>query len=206
MLRLVGDLAGQKAARQHAVRERHDRHLAGDGNFGAAGVGGDHQLSGARLHAGRQPGAHDAHPYALFLRELHHVRLTGRGRFHLQPIAIAGHAANDQPMPVVGQADAEVAVLAGLEVAELHLQRRRLQARRRQIVGRQPRQESIDAAIGIALRRGLSRDSHQIGPAEPAQECRQHAVLEQVPGFLPVLLTGEGELVEILAGVSRREI
>src|SRR5262249_34870827 len=62
-----------------------------------------------------------------------------------------------------------------------------------------------EATFEIGKAGRFLRRQSQISAAQAAKEGRQEPLFEQLDRFLPVLLADHGELVEVAAGLSRRE-
>ena len=66
-------------------------------------------------------------------------------------------------------------------------------------------QELVQTAVQIEIARCLTGCQCQVGPAQPAQKVLQETLLQDFLGFRPALLASQGQFIESLACLTRRE-
>ena len=119
-----------------------------------------------------------------------------------QPLAIGADRAVQEPHAQVGQVKLEIAVGADRSNAEIHLGRLHPELGRVQDLGRQLGQQSIEAAVDVGKTGRFLGGHGQVGAADACEKAGQKALLEEIDGSGPVLLAGDGELVEVAAGLA----
>src|SRR5262245_2882057 len=94
-------------------------------------------------------------------------------------------------------------VVAGAERAQVDLTGSDLKPRRLQSLAGQLVQKLVQAVIGVRM---LGRDAGrqgEVASTQAAEKVLQVPLLEKRGGFGPACLTGQGELIEVLAGLAR---
>src|SRR5438552_6430637 len=66
-------------------------------------------------------------------------------------------------------------------------------------------QELIQPPISVRIARRLAGSQRQVRSPQSSQKCFQEALLKELLGFLPVFMTRQGELIEIVADFPRRK-
>src|SRR5262249_19341759 len=106
---------------------------------------------------------------------------------------------------VVGQMDFRASVGVARQSSKINLRRLGLELRALQDVGRQFGKKLIEPAVGVGKSRRLQGGHGQVSAAQATQKRSQESLFEHVQGGLPVVLAGQGKLVEVLADLAARE-
>lgn len=104
-----------------------------------------------------------------------------------------------EPHALVQEPKLQPAILAGGDVAQIDFRRLHPELWWLQSAAGQLVQELIQAPLAVGMPCGLPGSQGQVGPTEAPQKPFQSPLMEQVAGLGPVLLAGQGQLVEAAA-------
>jgi hypothetical protein len=113
---------------------------------------------------------------------------------------LAADGALEQAHALVGDVQLPMLVVADAQLAQVNHAWRYREPRTFQDLGRQLVEKVIQTPIGIGELCGSMGRQGQVGSTQAAQEALQVALPQQGPGFRPLFLAGQGELVEVPTG------
>ncbi len=171
-----------------------------NGHGEVAAVGFDAQLCLERLASGAHAVGTDAGANLRFMGEMEVPGTAGIPE--RQPDAVAGDRAVEQAHTAVFQLQFKRPFLTGFQQPEVHIERIHAKFRLSQDAARQLGQHLIEATLHIGKPGGFLGSTRQIGSTEPAEETLQDSLLEQPTSGRPLLLTGQGQFVEVPAGTT----
>ncbi len=129
------------------------------------------------------------------------LRLAGRVA-QGEPFAVGGDGAIQQAHARVAQVQFDGAVAAHRQPAEVDRGRLGLELGRLEDLAGQLGKQLVQAAVGIGEPGRLLGGDGEIDAPEPTEERCEEALFEQIESGGPVLLTADGELVEVAAGLA----